>query len=404
MGLSFVRFVNGALAALLLVVPSISQAPSPDQFTPVLVSPLVRSTQSFLATDGKYHVDYELQITNAKPTPATLKKIEVLDASNPSTVIASYQDDALLGRLRTMACAPAKTAEIEFNGARLFLIDLTFDTRAQVPSRLEHRIAVLGAPTPAPVPVTPMALTYTVAQIDVHSKVLEIGPPLKGKGWVALNGCCGLSGAHRPSGQSVNGGMFFAQRFAIDWMRLDESGRLVHGDESDVHSFADYGADVIAVADGKVVSTLNTLEDQQPGKLPDPATITIANVDGNHVVLDLGNGVFAFYAHMQKGSVLVVPGQTVKRGQLLGKLGNTGNTSAPHLHFHLMDGPSVLGSSGLPYVIDSFVLAGRIPADKDPALADSMDGSYPLSSNPSPRHGEYPLNLDVVEFPGATTH
>lgn len=184
-------------------------------------------------------------------------------------------------------------------------------------------------------------------------------------------------------------------------MRLDDAGRLVKGDPADVHNYADYGADVIAVADGKVVSTLNTLEDQHPGKLPDPATITIANVDGNHVVLDLGNGVFAFYAHMQKGSVLVVPGQTVKRGQVLGKLGNTGNTSAPHLHFHLMDGPSVLGSSGIPYEIDRFALAGRLPQKDNPATSDTgVEGSWKsdLFPTPSVRQGQFPLDLDVVDF------
>lgn len=321
MGLLFVARANRALLSLvgllILAVPVSGQQAAMDQFTPVIASPLTSSTRPFLATDGKYHLDYELVVTNSRPTPATLKTIEVLDAGkgadNPSAVIASYDGEHLLSRLRMMSNAPAGKPEIEYNGTRLFLIDLAFDTRAQVPTRLLHRFAVLGASTPAPVPVTPVALSYTVAPLDISSKQIEIGPPLAGKGWVALNGCCDLGGAHRASGLAVNGGIYFAQRFAIDWMRLDDAGRLVKGDPADVHNYADYGADVIAVADGKVVSTLNTLEDQHPGKLPDPATITIANVDGNHVVLDLGNGVFAFYAHMQKGSVLVVPGQTVKR-------------------------------------------------------------------------------------------
>lgn len=79
-----------------------------------------------------------------------------------------------------------------------------------------------------------------------------------------------------------------------------------------------YGARILAVADGTVVSTL-----------PDPSTITLDTVDGNHVVLDLGS--FAFYAHMQPGSVRVKPGQHVRRGDVLGLLGNTGSTSAPHV-------------------------------------------------------------------------
>ena len=66
------------------------------------------------------------------------------------------------------------------------------------------------------------------------------------------------------------------------------------------------------------------------------------------------------YAHMQKDSVTVQVGDHVKRGQVLGKLGNTGNTSAPHLHFQLMAGPSALGAQGVPYLIDSFQLAGEV--------------------------------------------
>ena len=380
------------MASLLLVLPAAGQKSGPDQFTPVIVSTLPGSTRPFPGTDGKYHVVYELVVTNTKPTPATLKKIEVLDASSQgvasTAVVASYEGDALVSRLRTLANTPAKGPEIEFGGTRLFLIDLTFDSRAQVPARLRHLFEVTGASGPAPVPMTPVALSYTVAPVELHAQLPEIGPPLAGKGWVAINGCCEAGGAHRASGLSANGGIYYGQRFAIDWMRLDEKGRLVHGDPADVHNYTDYGVDVLAVADGKVVQVLDALGDQPPGKLPDPKTMTVENVLGNHVILDLGNGVYAFYAHMEKGSIVVAEGQHVKRGDVLGKLGNSGNTSAPHLHFHLMEGPSALASNGIPYLLDSFALAGKIPADKDPAAASSIEGSLSvvLLPSPSPRH------------------
>jgi hypothetical protein len=410
---SYVKFTASAawgtrrwlIAALLLALPAAGQKSGPDQFTPVVVSPLTGSTQPFPGTDGKYHVVYELVVTNTKPTPATLKKVEVLDAGgqgrNSTAVIASYEGDALVSRVRTLANTPANSPEIEFNGTRLFLIDLTFDARAQVPGRLEHRFELMGASGPAPTPMTPVVLSYTVAPLDLHPQLREIGPPLAGKRWVAINGCCEISGAHRGSGLSANGWIYYGQRFAIDWMRLDEAGRLVHGDPADVHNYACYGVDVLAVADGTVVQVLDTLDDQPPGNLPDPKKMTVENVLGNHVILDLGAGVYAFYAHMEKGSIGVVEGQRVKRGDVLGKLGNSGNTSAPHLHFHLMDGPSALASNGIPYVVDSFALAGRIPAEKDPAVATSIEGSLSgdLFPSASPRHAQFPLNLDVIDFP-----
>jgi hypothetical protein len=91
-------------------------------------------------------------------------------------------------------------------------------------------------------------LNYTVAALHLSRILPRIGPPLAGKGWVAANGCCGTSGVHRASSLSVNGGIYFAQRFAIDWMSLDSEGRMVHGDAGDVHNYTCYGADVLAVA------------------------------------------------------------------------------------------------------------------------------------------------------------
>ena len=229
--------------------------------------------------------------------------------------------------------------------------------------------------------------------------VLVIGPPLAGTGWVAINGCCGPGGVHRATGLPVNGDVHYAQRFAIDWMRLDAQGRIINGSLNDVRSYTSYGADVLAVADGVVVGVLDSLQDQVPPNLPDPATINLGNVDGNHVVLDLGQGRYAFYAHLQQGSVKVALGQRVSRGQVLGKLGNTGNSSAPHLHFHIMDGPSVLGSSGLPYVIDSFGYAGLVP--------DSLFDSFPtpgaswsaaLFASPARRTRQFPMDLTVIDF------
>ena len=135
--------------------------------------------------------------------------------------------------------------------------------------------------------------------------------------------------------------------------------------------------------------------------MPDPKTITLEHLDGNHVVMDLGNGLYAFYAHMQKGSVTVAPGTQVKRGQVLGKLGNTGNSSAPHLHFHLMNNPSVTGSSGAPYLIDSFTWMGEIPEELF-AKSTGVEGDFSkaIAPTPSSRKGQFPLDLAIVDFGG----
>lgn len=374
-------------------------AAATDQLTPLVASPLMATMTPFLGTDGQQHFVYELVVTNTSPTPATLQKITVIDAADPSKVLATFEGDALLSHLHSTGATAEKDATIEFGGTRIFLIDFTLDAAAPIPARLLHQLELLGAASPARQATTPVSLDYTVAPIQVSRKLRVIGPPLAGKHWVVTNGCCEPGGAHRATSLAVNGAIYFAQRFAIDWLRMDDEGRLVTGDPSDVHNYTSYGDNILAVADGTVVSTLNNLDDQKPGTLPDPKTITIENVDGNHVVLDLGDGVYAFYAHMQKRSVLVNVGDHVKRGQVLGKLGNTGNTSAPHLHFHLMNGPSVLGSQGIPYEIDAFELAGEVPA-KQFEDATGLDGDWSrgLLTTPSLRKKQFPLDLNIVNF------
>jgi hypothetical protein len=387
------------MALLVLPCARSAETPKTDEFTPVVASPLSSSTSAFPGTDGKQHVVYELLITNTLPTPATLRRIEVIDPGKSSAPVAKYEGTQLLSHLRTLDNSTATGPDIEFNGTRLFLIDLALESRPLVPGQLHHRLGLLAASRPGPQKRASVPLSYTIAPLRLNSDLREIGAPVRGKGWVVVNGCCEVSGIHRSTGLPVNGGIHFAQRFAIDWMRLDSSGRMVNGNASDVHSYPNYNADVLAVADGTVVATLNNLDDQMPGKLPDPSTITLANVDGNHIVMDLGRGVFAFYAHLKKGSVRVTIGQRVRRGEVVANLGNTGNTSAPHLHFHLMDNPSVLGSSGLPYVIDRFTLSGRISAG-DFKAAEGLEGiwSKSLSVKGSPRQKEFPVDGAIVDF------
>jgi murein DD-endopeptidase MepM/ murein hydrolase activator NlpD len=95
-----------------------------------------------------------------------------------------------------------------------------------------------------------------------------------------------------------------------------------------------------------VVAVIDGLLDQPPGKMP--SDIAIEEADGNSIVLDLGSGRYALYAHLRAGSIMVKAGDRVQRGQAIARVGNSGNTLAPHLHFHVMDTPSPLASNGLP--------------------------------------------------------
>lgn len=108
------------------------------------------------------------------------------------------------------------------------------------------------------------------------------------------------------------------------------------------------------MADGAVVLVRDGIPDNVPRAAARAVPITPETLPGNVVVLDIGGGRFAYYGHVQRGSLRVKPGDKVRRGQVLGLLGNSGNSDEPHLHFHVADSASMLESEGVPYVIDSF--------------------------------------------------
>ena len=185
------------------------------------------------------------------------------------------------------------------------------------------------------------------ARATVVRDVAVIGPPLRGEGWVAVNGPDPQTG-HRRAIVPVEGIAAIAQRFAIDYVKMDSTGRRFTGDSLKNESYYAEGQDAIAVADGVVASVKDGIPENVPGVMSRAVPITLETVGGNFVILDIGQGRYAFYAHLKPGSLRVRPGDRVRKGQVVGLVGNSGNSTEPHLHFHLMDGTSPLGSEGHP--------------------------------------------------------
>src|SRR5207247_7986238 len=140
-------------------------------------------------------------------------------------------------------------------------------------------------------------------------------------------------------------------------------------------------------ADGIITSTKDGIPENVPGITSRAVPITPDTIAGNHVVLDIGDNRYALYAHMQPGSLRVKPGDRVRRGQVLGLVGNSGNATGPHLHFHISDANSPLGSEGLPYSFQSFEVQGK-------------GWGWKAGSTSEKREMEMPLELEVIRFPG----
>jgi murein DD-endopeptidase MepM/ murein hydrolase activator NlpD len=145
----------------------------------------------------------------------------------------------------------------------------------------------------------------------------------------------------------------------------------------------------IAVADGIVAAVKDSIPENIPGPASRAVPITLETVGGNFVILDIGQGRYAFYAHLRPGSLRVRVGDRVRTGQVLGLVGNSGNSTEPHLHFHVMDGISPLGSEGIPYAHERFDVVGTCRR----MFAECA------RSTPEPRRREIPLANMVIAFP-----
>jgi hypothetical protein len=155
------------------------------------------------------------------------------------------------------------------------------------------------------------------------------------------------------------------QRFALDMLIL-RGGQSHAGDPSSLASYHCWGQPVLAPADGVIVRAVDGLPDQAIG------TADTEHPAGNHAVIDLGNDEYVFLAHFQQNSVRVIKGDHVASGQEIGRCGNSGNTSEPHLHFHLQTNPDLGRGQGLPAQFTNYVADGMRIDRGEPAKGESI--------------------------------
>ncbi|MET0965032.1 MAG: M23 family metallopeptidase [Nakamurella sp.] len=362
-------------------------------------------------TDGNVHLVYELYLTNIVSTPVTVDSVQAVDADT-GAALQTYSGADLVSHTKVVGTAPgsAPASSVVLGGGQLGIVwlDPSVTGREELPTSLVHQVKLTYATAPSP--LIPAELTENVATTAVSgTPAPTIKSPLEGANWLDGNGCCDEVTPHRGASNPINGEYFFAERFAIDWVQLTPELTLFTGDPTELSSYAYYGAPIHAVADGEIVAVSDELQDQVPGANPPEGSLTLDQYGGNHVVQRFeqnGQTYYAFYAHLKPGTAkaAVTVGQTVKAGDVLGELGNSGNTDAPHLHFHVMDGPDPLASDGLPYQFDRQQLVGQATGD---AAIDPLFNGQPLALAPDGQTGErtdeMPLYLDLVNLTAAAT-
>jgi len=352
--------------------------------------------------DGRARLSYELHFTNFAPFKIELTSIDVLD--DTETPLATYRADALEKMVvpaeRVVVWAdPPKGApparEIVEGHTAVIFFDVALDPGAHAPAKLRHRFSFTFAGSNG---ATVARSLDGPAVSVVQQTTTVLRPPLRGASWIAFNAFSnGGSPDHRRAFNAIDSRIYDAQRFAIDWARLGPDGRLFHGDSKSNANFYGYGAEVVAVADGRISDLKDNLPDNVGSNDRAKRVITLDNALGNSVTIDLGNGHFAIYGHLQPGSLKVKLGDTVKTGQVLALLGNSGNSDGPHLHFQLTDANSPLASEGIPYEIETFT---QLDVLKNSSVLDDGSAWQPKpGTKPIVRRREFPIDNAVITFP-----
>ncbi len=365
------------------------QASPPIQAIPVELSVPVAPTP--VVAEGQRHLLYELHITNLGQAELSLQRLEVIDAST-GAVLTSYAGDplaAVLGRPGSTGLSDRRSIGAGLRA--VVFIDVVSPSASKPPVTLAHRLTFKPL-TPDDASGAQSVVQGAATGVRLRPPVV-LGPPLRGAGWLASHGLSNAS-SHRRTLITLDGRMRIAQRFAVDWTRIGDDGQVFRGDPASNANWSPYGAQVLAVADGRVSDLQDGIAQNDPTADAKAVAITFETAGGNYLILDIGGGRFVFYAHLQPHSFRVRLGARVRRGQVLALLGNSGKADAPHLHLQVMDANSPLAAEGLPFVFDAFALLGHVTS-----LNVFVDGTgWHKADAPSLRRREMPVENAVVRF------
>ena len=327
---------------------------------------------------------YELQLTNFVAQQWTVRKVEVLSGTRNGLVLQTLEDRELeLAIVRPGTTIPAAERTTFAGGAWGVAMMWVPVDRGAPPASLSHRVTfALDATAGA------AARELQGGETAVRREMVTIGPPLRGGPWRAA----GFTNAspHRRAMFGYGGDSTINARFAIDYLKIGDDDRPFTGERTRNENWLGYGQEVLAVADGRVAATQDGAADNTFSGPPGPPDLDA--IRGNYILLEIGPRVYATYAHLKPGTLRVTPGQRVTRGQVIGLVGNTGNSAAPHLHFQLSEAPDVT-SDGVPYAHASFDLVGRCK-QSGPAPFDQTCTRVP----PETHRGEIPLNGMLLQF------
>lgn len=373
--------------------------------------------------DGRVWLAYELLVSALDPRLA-LERLEVVttgqEAGDDAEIIASFGDAALHDlafdwaiRWDSTTVLPASggaySMPLEDGRGRILYLALPFRDAAAVPERVAHRLIL------RPRDSKEDFVLVEGAAVRPSGAPVALGPPLAEGPWLVVGGLSEEPSHHRISLVTFDQGghLNLPQRFAIDFLGLDAEGRsggargggepLRHRGAFEANEdYPAHGRTVLAVADGVVRFVRGSIPENEPG-MSRAVPMTIKTVSGNEIVLELEEGIVARYAHLEPGSLLVREGERVRRGQPIARVGNSGSSMLPHLHFDVVRLPPEWREAvrdaglaarwkvgqGVPFTFDAFELLGRCEEEEEVCRL----------AEPVQRRDALPLDRSTIRFP-----
>jgi hypothetical protein len=302
-------------------------------------------------TDQFLRIPFTLKTLEWKKKGLSLRQINVLDDVT-KTVLVTYN----AGEFPKIYSDPLPANNIMpydklYN--YYFSIQLPIPINTTPPPSISNRLVLRDTVNNKDVTIEGGVFTPKYNEVP-----LAIASPVKGTKWMFINQS--TNDYHFYSIIFVGGKLGTGERFAFDNMQVDDNfDKFYQGDPTKNSSYFCYRDTIFSVADGVVVATSDTMTENDGNThnhLNFKAPIDYA---GNYMIINIGNGRYAMYAHCVKGSIRVKTGDTVTEGMPLALLGNAGNSDAPHLHFQIGDSPDFFMCNGLPFVLKKFTKIGE---------------------------------------------
>ena len=339
--------------------------------------------------NDKTVLSYEVEITNAYHNSIFISKVEVIDYET-NIVIETFDSTYLvIHLLRPGVRSFDDVLEMKTSSFGVANLWLELDG-TEIPANIFHRVSFKLIDDDGELQEASTDLTLVKFPEQTN---LKIGLPFRKGKWFYI------ADAHRDVRLITEGVPTFPQRYAIDWVALTNQSKLVLDSTKTIEAFKTYQEDLLAVSDATVVFVKDNIPENDPFGNRLVVQITRETVGGNYVVLDIGNGIYAFYGHLVPGSLTVKIGDKVKKGDVIGKLGNSGNSHGPHLHFHLETKSKYpLGGEGVPFIFDNFKQLACYEDDEIISILSFSNTPLPIERESIYRTNQLPIGNGVIQF------